>query len=210
MTDESYIKINKSMLMNPRLKAIVLFLDKTITIVSFCSYIVFVIFQLIFVLNSGNATSDNTSLLQIIFPNLMANLKGNLMGNAKGGGALLSQSIIIKNFAKTVLIPLFGFVSVSLFRKIINKPRPYERLAIAAIGKVGPKKGCSFPSRHVFSIFMLAETYLYAVSDPIAFMFYFGGILLAVCRVMRGLHHLADVLVGAMVALLFGLLYYAL
>lgn len=108
---------------------------------------------------------------------------------------------------KSVLIPLVGFISLSCIRFIFPAKRPYEKYGIQPlIPKDTIKK--SFPSRHVFSIFMLAETYLYATTDGFAYAVYLAGICLAICRVLLGVHFVRDVLAGASVALLFGLLYY--
>ncbi len=108
---------------------------------------------------------------------------------------------------KSVLIPLIGFLVVSAVRYFFPAKRPYEKYQIKPlITKDTIKK--SFPSRHVFSIFMLAETYLYATTDRFAYIFYLAGLVLAVCRVLLGVHFVKDVFSGAMVALFFGLLYY--
>ena len=58
-------------------------------------------------------------------------------------------------FWKVLLIPGISFVVVSIFRKYINFPRPYELLNIDPI-IAKDTKGKSFPSRHVFSAFIIA------------------------------------------------------
>ncbi|MBR1628209.1 MAG: phosphatase PAP2 family protein [Lachnospiraceae bacterium] len=110
---------------------------------------------------------------------------------------------------KTIGIPLAGFLGVSAARYFIGASRPYERYPIAALI---PKNTVhkSFPSRHVFSVFMLAETYLYATTDAFALPFYAAGLVLAACRVLLGVHFISDVVVGMMVALFCGVLYYVL
>ena len=50
----------------------------------------------------------------------------------------------------TVLIPGVAFVVVSVFRRIYNAPRPYEKMDITPL-IAKDKQGQSFPSRHVFS-----------------------------------------------------------
>ena len=110
---------------------------------------------------------------------------------------------------KSVLIPMIGFCCVSAVRYFFPAQRPYEKYQIQPlIPKDTIRK--SFPSRHVFSIIMLAETYLYTTTDSFAGIFYLAGLCLAVCRVLLGVHFVRDVFVGGMVALFFGLLYYLL
>ena len=57
-------------------------------------------------------------------------------------------------------IPGISFVAVSIFRKCYNAKRPYE---IYDFKPLIPKDtiGKSFPSRHVFSIFVIGTTLLY-------------------------------------------------
>ena len=108
---------------------------------------------------------------------------------------------------RVVLVPLFGFGAVTAARYILKRPRPYELYAVTPLIKKDTV-GRSFPSRHVFCIFMLAETYLYAASDPAALPFYAMGLLLMACRVLLGVHFIMDVTCGAVIALFCGLLYY--
>lgn len=51
--------------------------------------------------------------------------------------------------ALSIIAPLVGFIAVSVFRYIVNRPRPYEKFDMPP---VIPKDthGRSFPSRHVF------------------------------------------------------------
>ena len=57
--------------------------------------------------------------------------------------------------ALSIIVPLVGFIAVSVFRYIVNRPRPYEKFDMPP---VIPKDthGRSFPSRHVFSAFIIA------------------------------------------------------
>ena len=110
-------------------------------------------------------------------------------------------------FPEVILVPLGGFLGLSAVRYALKAPSPYEVCDITPLIKKDTV-GQSFPSRHIFSVFMLAETYLYAASDPIALPFYLMGLVLAVCRVLLGVHFIKDVVTGAVVALLCGLVYY--
>ena len=72
-------------------------------------------------------------------------------------------------FLKVLLVPLISFILVSLYRNHVNAPRPYE------VNDTEPiiskhSKGRSFPSRHVFSAFVIATT-LFFVSKVFRHIF---------------------------------------
>lgn len=93
-----------------------------------------------------------------------------------------------------IVIPAAAFILVSLIRRGLNFPRPYEKLAIKPLIHK-QTKGKSFPSRHVFSAAMIALTVLTVY--PV-----WGGcllgvsVLIALCRVFAGVHFPMDVLAG--------------
>ena len=100
------------------------------------------------------------------------------------------------------LVPLVGvtavgFVAVSFFRRRFNAPRPYECCAIAPlIARDGAGK--SFPSRHTFSAFAIAASW-FAASVPVAVVLLVAAGVLAVCRVLGGVHFPRDVVAGAFI-----------
>lgn len=96
---------------------------------------------------------------------------------------------------RCVLVPASSFVTVSIFRKQYNAKRPYERMDIQPL-IVKHTKGNSFPSRHVFSIFVIAMTFFYLI-PPLGVLFSIFGILLGAIRVIGGVHFPRDVIVGA-------------
>lgn len=107
-------------------------------------------------------------------------------------------------FWKVLLIPSISFILVSVFRKCTNAPRPYEVLDIVPIIKKDTK-GKSFPSRHVFSVFIIAMT-LYYISIPVGITLMVLGIILAIIRVLGGVHFPKDVIAGAIIGILFSIL----
>lgn len=107
-------------------------------------------------------------------------------------------------FWRVLLAPAISFVLVSLFRRYIDAPRPYEVSDAEPIIKKDTK-GQSFPSRHVFSIFVIATT-LYYISKPLGLAFMIAGVLLAILRVIGGVHFPRDVVVGAIIGILSGML----
>lgn len=109
---------------------------------------------------------------------------------------------------RSILVPLAGFISLSIFRWGINRRRPYE---VFEMEPVIPKdtSGKSFPSRHVFSAFIISMTFL-ILTGP----FWMGVILLvfavgiAVIRVISGVHFISDVAAGALWGILTGMIGY--
>lgn len=99
--------------------------------------------------------------------------------------------------APLVGVTAVGFAAVSFFRRRFNAPRPYECCAIAPlIARDGAGK--SFPSRHAFSAFAIAASW-FAASAPIAVVLLVAAVVLAVCRVLGGVHFPRDVVVGALI-----------
>lgn len=108
--------------------------------------------------------------------------------------ALRESAIAFLELCITLGVPFFA---VTIIRRAINAPRPYE---IYNFYGDPPKKrcGCSFPSRHAYSAFAIG-TY-FAFASPLL-----GGILLVLsalmctARVLLGIHFIRDVLTGALV-----------
>lgn len=105
---------------------------------------------------------------------------------------------------KAVIVPLDSFIIVTVFRYIVNRPRPYEKFGIPPIIPKD-KKGQSFPSRHVFSAFMIAMTFLlYSPWQLVGIAMVIGASLLGLIRVLSGVHFISDVVAGAAVGILAG------
>ena len=113
-----------------------------------------------------------------------------------------------ENVIRAVLVPGISFVLLSLFRKVINRPRPYETFDVPSVIKKDTK-GKSFPSRHVFSATIIAMTFL--LMSPwtwLGVVFLGVSILLAIVRVISGVHFISDVSVGFIVGVVAALLGY--
>ena len=112
------------------------------------------------------------------------------------------------NVIRAVLVPGISFVLLSLFRKVINRPRPYEAFDVPSVIKKDTK-GKSFPSRHVFSATIIAMTFLLVSPWPWLGVVFLGvSILLAIVRVISGVHFISDVSVGFIVGVVVALLGY--
>ena len=103
-----------------------------------------------------------------------------------------------------IFVPAFCFVFVSIVRKLLHRPRPYDLYDYQPVIP-REKKGDSFPSRHVFSIFLIA-TLWFGICQPIGTFLLLAGVILAIIRVIGGVHFPKDVLCGAIVGILCGVL----
>lgn len=104
-----------------------------------------------------------------------------------------------------VLLSAFvGFVLVSLMRRLINAPRPYE---LYTFYEQKPKErvGRSFPSRHVYSAFAIA-TLAFPLSSIIGIILTALALAMCVCRVLLGIHFIRDVVCGALIGVAAGLI----
>ena len=114
--------------------------------------------------------------------------------------AVLIGAAISDPFYAVKLMAVCGipFILVSLFRKILNAPRPYE--LFDDIYELPPKKkdGCSFPSRHVFSAFSIgaAICFIYPIVGAVILVF---GVAMSLSRVLLGKHFPRDVIAGALI-----------
>ena len=101
----------------------------------------------------------------------------------------------------TVLIMGGGFFLLSLGRRLYNRPRPYQPLIKKdSLGK-------SFPSRHVFSATVIAMLAL-MINLWLGGTMLFLAAILAILRVLGGVHYPSDVLAGYVIGILVGLLLY--
>ena len=117
------------------------------------------------------------------------------------GGMVLQMD---KRANALLFVPAFSFVAVSIIRKLFHKPRPYE---IYDFQPVIPreKNGDSFPSRHVFSMFLIA-TLWFGIWKPIGIFLLLSGTILAFIRVIGGVHFPKDVLWGGIIGIFCGAL----
>ncbi len=108
-------------------------------------------------------------------------------------------------FLPMILIPGSGFVLLTFVRKVINRKRPYESYNIDPIIKKDTK-GNSMPSRHVFSMTIIAVSW-FVVSPVVGIILFIFSTLLACIRVVGGVHYISDVLVAILCAIGWGILF---
>ena len=106
---------------------------------------------------------------------------------------------------KAVLVPLGVFVTVTVLRKLINEQRPYEKYGTQSLFNK-TTSGESMPSRHTASAFVIAMTILY--------INFYAGIaaliiasLIALSRILAGVHYIRDVLAGALISVGAGIIF---
>ena len=123
---------------------------------------------------------------------------------------LLATTYFQEGFGKQILIYVFipatGFVILSLLRKKINAPRPYEEWTIKPLlDRDSP--GQSMPSRHVFSATIISMACLHA-SLSVGVILLVLSALLGLVRVLGGVHFPKDVVIGYICGLVWGVIFF--
>ena len=114
---------------------------------------------------------------------------------------------------KVILSAGVPFFAVGFFRRIIDAKRPYEIYSFyeknpkrALFGLVSKEEsGASFPSRHAYSAFVIA-TLVFFELPAVGAVLWVTGALMCVCRVLLGVNFVRDVLCGAAIGALAGVL----
>ena len=123
---------------------------------------------------------------------------------------LLGTSFISKGLGQNlyvyILVPALGFVLLTLVRKWINQPRPYETWEIVPLLDKD-SSGHSMPSRHVFSATIISMACLHT-NLPVGLILLVSSALLGLVRVLGGVHYPKDVLVGYACGLFWGILFF--
>ncbi|MBE5890252.1 MAG: phosphatase PAP2 family protein [Lachnospiraceae bacterium] len=126
--------------------------------------------------------------------------------------ALLIYLLITKSslLYRAIVVPLDGFIILSVFRYFVNRKRPYELYEIKPLIEKDTK-GKSFPSRHVFSAVAIAATFwLWSPFPVLGVVIAALSVLLAAVRVMMGVHFISDVCAGIICGVACGLIGYVL
>ena len=109
-------------------------------------------------------------------------------------------------FTKCIVVPATAFVVVSIFTKLIDSPRPYTKYDITPLINKD-KTGESFPSRHTLSAFLITMTGFY-VYFPVGIVLAVMSLIIAITRVVSGVHFTKDVIAGAVIGILSGIIYF--
>lgn len=107
-------------------------------------------------------------------------------------------------FLKSLFVPLGVLIFVTVLRYIIDAKRPYEVYNYTPVVSKNTK-GKSFPSRHTASAFIIAMTFLY-VETSLGVIMLIMATLIALTRVLSGVHFVRDVIGGALISIITGIL----
>ena len=106
-----------------------------------------------------------------------------------------------------VLLAAIPFALVSIMRLALKSKRPYEVVDFGELTSRPPhyKLGSSFPSRHVFSAFLIAVL-AFEFAPWLGVTGLFLGLALAFLRVVLGIHFPRDVICGALIGVVSGVI----
>ena len=107
---------------------------------------------------------------------------------------------------KMILVPLGVLILVTVLRVVINEERPYEKYGRDSVfHKTTVHK--SMPSRHTASAYIIAMTFL-SVNVPLGIIALFFASMIEASRVMAGVHFIRDVVAGALIGIIAGVVFY--
>ena len=116
----------------------------------------------------------------------------------------INEGFTSEVFLRFTLIPLCTFIAVTVVRAIINAQRPYEKYDYTPVVHKDTK-GKSFPSRHTVSAFIIAMAFMY-IQSVLGIIMLVIATAIAVIRVLAGVHFIRDVVSGAAIGILVGVL----
>ena len=117
----------------------------------------------------------------------------------------LLQKIIMgfTRYIPIITFIVYSFLIVTLLRKVINRKRPYEAMAIDPL--IEHKQGESFPSRHTVSAFAIALACL-QVNSLLGTIMLILAFVVSCSRILSGVHYISDVLSAVIIALIISFL----
>lgn len=118
----------------------------------------------------------------------------------------VNDGLASEKFLRFALIPLGTLIVISIIRAIINAKRPYEVYDYTPPVRA-TTKGKSFPSRHTVCAFIIAMAFLY-LQTRIGVIMLIVAAAIGVTRVLAGVHFIRDVVSGAAIGVLIGILGY--
>ena len=107
---------------------------------------------------------------------------------------------------RLTLVPLGVLILTNTLRQLINAERPYERYGTPSVFNK-QTKGKSMPSRHTASAFVIAMAFMY-VSIPFGIIGLAVALLIALSRIFAGAHFIRDVLIGAGISVIAGIIFF--
>lgn len=101
-----------------------------------------------------------------------------------------------------IIFPVIALSIITIIRKVYNQPRPVQIYDIDPLIK--HHDGESFPSRHTGSATIIAYSMLY-VNLYLGILCFLIAIYVGISRIVAGVHFVRDVLAGALISTIVGL-----
>ena len=98
---------------------------------------------------------------------------------------------LMPEIARSILVPGITFWVGTALRARLDRPRPYDQPGFTPLVQKDTH-GRSFPSRHALSAAVLAMVWLYFY-PAVGWCMIVIALLIAVVRVLTGVHHIRDV-----------------
>lgn len=108
-------------------------------------------------------------------------------------------------FILTIVVPAVTLLGVGVIRRIINKPRPYEKFGVGSVIEKD-KKGQSFPSNHAACGFVIAMAG-FGLNPILGFGLLAVAFIIALTRIFSGVHFVSDVIAGSAIGVLAGIVF---
>ncbi len=113
---------------------------------------------------------------------------------------------IDKDFITLLVVPPCVFLGITFMRRLINRERPYSKYGVPSVIKKD-RTDCSFPSRHTASAFIIAMSG-YLVCIYLGIFLTVLAIIVALTRILAGVHYIFDVVFGMLFSILMGTVFY--
>ncbi len=110
-----------------------------------------------------------------------------------------------EGMVKVIAVPFFTLLFNTILRKILNKPRPFNRDDVVKL--VDHKNNGSFPSNHACSAMIISLSFI-IICPVLVPCFVLFAFMTGLTRVMTGVHYPYDVICGWLISLVSGLTFF--
>ncbi|WP_241156461.1 MULTISPECIES: phosphatase PAP2 family protein [unclassified Adlercreutzia] len=214
MIEEQYARWTAPLRANPRAARALLAANKLLTCVGYVAYPLLLALLAASALAGGASAGELAAAGGVGAGELATGAAGGAASaeaagaNGDAGAAHTGALAAWWPLACCVAVPSVLFAACSLFRRVVNAPRPYEALPIDPLIKKDTR-GKSFPSRHAFSMFTIAAAWM-TFQPVVGAALMAAGAFMGGVRVLGGVHYPRDVIAGAASALVLSAAAYAL